>query len=213
MLKIAHERNGRFIRVPEHVKALFRQDEAFFAEEDRDNFDYVYRTRDLVNLAGRKYDGKRNLIKNFKKTNEYSYYKIHSGNSAECLEFEEAWCSIKDCDHIEGLNNEKEAIKDMVKHFSEFNLISGAIKIKEKIKAIAIAEKLNDNTMVMHVLKGEANMKGLYQTMLNEFLSREGSPFEYINMEQDLGIGGIRKAKLSYYPCKMIKKYIMDFKK
>ncbi len=73
--------------------------------------------------------------------------------------------------------------------------------------ALAIAEQLNLQTLVLHVLKADPNMPGLYQVMLNEFLARKGRPFTYVNMEQDLGVEGLRKAKLSYYPAFMVKKF------
>lgn len=198
---------GIFIRIPEIAKPLFDNNPRFKIELDMDNSDYLYRTADLIALAGEKYDGKRNLIKKFKSMHEYEYIKLMARNASECLEFQERWCSIKDCDSVEGLNNERRAIREMVKNFLSFGLIAGAIKVEGKICAVAISQKLNNSTLVMHALKADPNMAGLYQVINNEFLTREGSNFEYVNMEQDLGIEGLRKAKLSYHPTQMIKKY------
>ena len=39
------------------------------------------------------------------------------------------------------------------------------------------------------------------------------SGFEFVNREEDMGIEGMRKAKLSYHPCMMIKKYVAEAKK
>jgi hypothetical protein len=50
-------------------------------------------------------------------------------------------------------------------------------------------------------------MAGLYQLMHNEFLAREAANFEYVNMEEDLGLEGLRKAKSSYHPVNLVKKY------
>lgn len=198
---------GVFIRVPEAVKLLFENDTRFKIDLDMDNSDYLFKTADLAALAGRKYDGKRNLIKKFKSRYKYEYSELKAENAAECLEFEEEWCSIKDCASVEGLDNERRAFREMFKNFSFFELVAGAIKVEGKISAVAIGEDLNPNTLVMHILKANPKIEGLYQVINNEFLSRQAGNFEYVNLEQDLGVEGLRKSKLSYHPVKMVRKY------
>jgi len=95
----------------------------------------------------------------------------------------------------------------MVENFSIFGLISGAIMVKKAVCAVCLAQKLSPATLVMHVLKADPNIAGLYQTAMREFLSHEAGNFQYVNLEQDLGIEGLRKAKLSYHPCAMVNKY------
>lgn len=211
MEQILNEKNSIFFRLPEDVAAYFLNDSHFTLELDRDNSDYLFRTQDLVKLQGKKYDGKRNLIKKFKSAYKYEYLRLDASNIKECLDFEEKWCSVKDCDGVEGLNNERQAIREMVGNCSDFALAAGAIKVEGKICALAISEKLNKNTLVMHVLKAGPNMPGLYQTITNEFLAAEAKDFEYVNFEQDLGVPGLRKAKLSYNPIKLINKYTLRF--
>jgi hypothetical protein len=198
---------GTFMRVPEITKSSFDCDTRFKIELDRDNLDYLFKTNDLVLLPGAKYDGKRNLIKKFQSMHKYEYVKLNAVNANRCLEFEEAWCSIKNCDSIEGLDNERSAIREMVKNFSILDLVGGAIEVEGKIYAVAVGQKLNDNTLVVHILKADPNVTGLYQVINNEFLKQEGANFTYVNLEQDLGIEGLRKAKLSYHPADIVKKY------
>ena len=208
--KILKDSGGIFFRLPEETRALFAEDKRFRIEPDRDSGDYLYSASDLTNLPGKKYDGKRNLIKRFKSERAYEYITLNAGNVALCLDFEEAWCSLKNCDKVDGLSKERLAIKDMVENFPLFGLIGGAIQVNGVISAVALAQKLNPDTMVIHILKADSTIAGLYQTMLQEFISREGSSFRYVNMEQDLGIEGLRKAKLSYHPCSMVNKYALS---
>ena len=223
--RVLKEQPGIFIRVPEAVKILFDNDPEVAVELDRDNSDYLFKMNDLVSLEGRKYDGKRNLIKKFRQEHEYRFIAFNASDVSRCLDFEEKWCSIKDCDSVEGLDNERRAIKDMVSNFSEFKLIAGAIEINpvryqrlsngvnSAILALAIGERLNLDTLVMHVLKADPNMPGLYQVMMHEFLEKSCGVFEYVNLEQDLGIEGLRKSKESYHPVRMINKYTIGPKK
>lgn len=205
--KISKDTGKSFARMPESIAEIFKADNLFKVEFDRDNSDYLYKVEDLGLLKGRKYDAKRNFIKKFKSAYEYEYIKLNETNACECLDFEERWCLVKNCDKVEGLSKERQAIREMLNNFREFNLIGAAIKVKKSICALAIAEKLNSNTIVMHVLKADPNMQGLYQVMLNDFLLNEAKSFTYVNLEQDLGVEGLRISKLSYHPCEIVKKY------
>ena len=207
--QILDNSGGSFIRLPEGTKALFNGDDKFKIEPDPDNSDYLFKTEDLINLPGKKYDGKRNLIRKFRSAYDYEYVALNASNAESVLEFEDAWCSIKDCDNVTGLYNERDALRDIIANFSNFKLTGGAIKVEGMIRAVAIGERLNKDTGVMHILKADPNVTGLYQVIMNEFLSGEGSGFKFINLEQDLGIEGLRKSKLSYHPVEMVRKYTL----
>ncbi len=207
--KILNDIGGSFIRLPDQTKALFDGDKSFSIAPDPDNADYLFKTADLVKLAGKKYDGKRNLIKKFRSEHNYEYITLNASNAEETFDFEDAWCSIKDCDSVEGLYNEREALREIIANFSNFKLMGGAIKFEGMIRAVAIGERLNSNTMVMHILKADPNITGLYQISMNEFLSAAASGFEFVNLEQDLGVEGLRKSKFSYHPAEMVKKYTL----
>ena len=207
---ILNDSKASFIRIPEGTVGSFRGDAGFEIKEDMDNSDYLYRTEDLIRLKGGKYDGKRNLIKKFRLNNTYEYVSMNTGNAGECLMFEDKWCTIRNCDRTEGLSNERRAIGEMVGNYSDFELIGGMIRIQGNICAVALAQRLNLDTLVMHVLKADPNIDGLYQVMLQEFLAHEGANFNYVNLEQDLGIEGLRKSKQSYHPVEMVKKYILN---
>lgn len=210
--RVLEDTKGAFIRIPEDAAGFFEKSNRFRVEEDINNWDYLYLSSDLIDLSGRKYDGKRNLIKKFKSEYDYAYMDIKAHDAALILEFEEAWCAIKDCDHVEGLNNEREVIRQIIAHFADFGLKAGVIKVKGKIRAVAIAEALNTDTLVIHILKADPAMAGLYQVMLNDFLRAHAKAYKYVNLEQDLGIAGLRASKQSYHPVKMIKKYTISLK-
>jgi hypothetical protein len=210
MKRILKAKKSIFFRVPEVVKSLFENSPLYQFEFDADNSDYLFRASDLIGLPGKKYDGKRNLIKKFKTFFNYEYVKLDSSHVGECFQFEEEWCSIKHCDSVEGLFRERQAIREMLVHCAEFDLTAGAIRVEGKICALAVAQRLNRDTLVLHVLKANPALAGLYQVICNEFLAKEAREYEFVNMEQDLGVEGLRKSKLSYHPIEMIKKYTVS---
>lgn len=209
IIRVCSESYGEFIRMPQASIKVFENNSSFILTQDRDNYDYLYRREELATLPGRRFDGKRNLIKKFKSSYAFEYMALSADNIHECLQFEERWCTIKDCDSVEGLRNERAALREMADNFAEFDLKGAALTIDGKASAVAIGQRLNKDTMVMHILKADPNIPGLYQAMLNEFLLRDASGFEYINLEQDLGIEGLRKSKLSYHPFSLVQKYTL----
>lgn len=197
-----------FFNLPKDMAKKISGEKKFLVESDRDNWDYLYKMKDLIELKGSHYSSKRNFIKRFKSENEYEYLALPSEKlSGACRELENVWCEAKSCDTDPGLNAERQAFYEMVERLLSFKLICGAIRINDRVCAAVIAERLNKDTMVVHVLKALSDITGLYQVMLNEFLSRNAKGFEYVNLEEDLGVQGLRKFKESYQPCKMVEKY------
>lgn len=210
--RILEDSRGVCIRVPEELCAFCASAGRFECLLDEDNSDYVFSCLDLVNLPGRKYDGKRNLIKKFKSENAYQYEALQPSTVKECLSFQEFWCVIRECDTVESLANERKAITEMLEHFRALNLKGGVIRIKGEIHALALAEPLKPDTLVMHVLKANPRVAGLYQTITQEFLSHHCAGFTFVNFEQDLGVRGLRQGKRSYHPIHMVKKYTVRLK-
>jgi len=210
MLSLLLDTGATFIRIPETMKSLLESDSRFRIELDLPNSDYLFLIKDLAALSGQKYDGKRNQIKKFKKNYSFDYILFNTENIQECLSFEKNWCEIKGCDLVEGLREERQAIHEMIDHFEYLELFGGGIKVNDRLCAMAIADKLSEDTLVLRVLKADPNYPGLYQTMCNEFFIRQARGFTYANFEQDLGIAGLRKAKLSYQPIQMINKYTVS---
>jgi len=193
------------VRIPDKNKAeLTAADLAL--TPDRDNADYVYRVKDLAELAGRRYAKKRNHIKRCLKSHTCEYLPITPELIAECEAMQESWCHHRDCGRNPGLCNEANAIAEAFAHFDEFGLIGGAIRIDGKIQAYAMAEKLHPGTAVWHFEKAMGDIPGLGQ-LINQWFSKYSlSGFQYVNREQDLGIPGIRQAKESYYPHHLVAK-------
>jgi hypothetical protein len=210
MLRVLDEVPEPFIRVHEKTAVLLEQTPGVKVAQDRDNFDYLYRTVDLTLLAGRKYDGKRNQIRKFKSSQAYVYMALDQARARECLDFEEEWCQERSCDKDQGLEHERQAIRDMLENFERFSLSGGAIRVDGKMVALALAEALNPQTLVMHVMKAMPDLPGLYQVMYQEFLQSVAADYPFVNAEQDLGIPGLRQSKESYHPFQLIPKFVLE---
>jgi len=174
-------------------------------EEDYNNYDYVYLSKDLIKLEGRAYHSKRNHINQFIKSYEYQYESINENNIEECMIAEMEWAANRRDDP--DLLHEKEAIMEALRNFDALQLKGGALRIDNKIQAFSLGELLNPDMAVIHIEKANINYKGCYAMINQQFAEHEWSQVTYINREEDMGIPGLRKAKESYHPVKMIKKF------
>lgn len=182
--------------------------------DDRPNYDYIYLTQDLIDLKGRAYHGKKNHLNYFKKTYEYEYVELTSAMADEAMEFIAEFNARKDVpEHeMEMLKMEEEAMRDVFVNLEAVGYSAGAIRIGGKIEALAVGGQLGRNIITEHVEKANAEFRGLYQAINNEFCKHVASRAKYINREEDMGLPNLRKAKLSYRPCKLLEKYIGVFR-
>jgi hypothetical protein len=184
----------------------------FILEDDRDSADYVYLTKDLIELKGKKYDGKRNLIKQFKKDFQFEYVDITGGMIPECVEFQKKWCNTHNCICTCSLAEENTTVLELLNNFAGLDVFGAAIRINGVMEAFTVAGELNPQTAVIHIEKANPALKGIYQTINQMFCERRLNKYEFVNREQDMGIAGLRKAKLSYQPSHMVNKKIMRLK-
>ncbi|MGC9521111.1 MAG: DUF2156 domain-containing protein [Anaerolineae bacterium] len=184
-----------------------REQAGFTVEEVRDHFDYVYLTEDLAELSGRKYSAKRNHINQFTRYYRSEYRPVTSELVDECLALAEIWCEQRLCEEDLSLQHELSGIEDVLNNFERLELDGGAILIRGRVQAFALGELLNEETAVVHIEKANPEFKGIYPTMTKLYAQRWQDETRYINLEQDLGEPGLRRAKESYYPDHLAKKH------
>ena len=179
----------------------------------RDDADYIYETKKLMTLAGKKLHGKRNHINKFKQNYPgWSYESLNKENMEECLEMAEEWkrrnlCGEKDAKHAEFC-----VTRRAIKNFEQLNLKGGIIRADGKIVAFTLGEELNKDMLVIHIEKAYADIQGAYPMINQQFLLHEAEGYQYVNREEDAGAEGLRKAKMSYYPVFLQEKGILTIK-
>jgi hypothetical protein len=176
-------------------------------EPTRDHFDYVYRSEDLIQLAGRKYHSKRNHINNFLNTHTFTYAPLSDEFAKTCLELTESWCEWRRCEEDMNLLDEWEAVRQALNHLGALKIEGGVILIENKVEAFALGELLNEKTAVVHIEKANSEIPELYAVINQKFCEKLWRNVCYVNREQDLGKPGLRQAKLSYFPDHLVEKF------
>jgi len=204
-------RHFEVLRVPEKHLLSFETAE-WRIKENRAQFDYIYRTETLTQLPGRHLDGKRGFVRKFTGSYPHRYEVYHSGLKDACLELAENWVAARSPED-EALLAEYDAIRELLSHNDVLHTRGGVLMSGERAVAFAFGEALNDDTFVVHFEKADTSFQGSYQAINFLFIKEEArEKYAFVNREQDLGIPGLRKAKKSYQPIKMEKKYTAHWK-
>ena len=176
-----------------------------FTFSKMENFDdYVYSWDKLANLTGKKLHSKRNHINNFYKLYQSEFSKITPEDKDLIISTYDRW--FKETDD-KFLLQEKEGIKDLLENYDKLGLVGGKLMVSGNLVAFSIGERLNDDTAVVHIEKADTNYKGAYTVINQQFAKNCLYGFTYINREEDMGLEGLRKAKMSYQPDFMVEKY------
>ena len=201
------EKNPRIERADERTVSEIEGVQGIIIEPTRDHFDYVYLREDLVNLAGNKYRSKRNHINQLLRTYSYQYSDLAPDHIQDCIELQEKWCILRRCEDDMNLLGEWDAVKEILSSYESLDVQGGVVTIENKVMAFTIGQMLNDDTAVVHIEKADPEIPGLYPVINQQFCENNWKDVRFINREQDLGMPGLREAKLSYYPDHMVKKF------
>ncbi len=192
----------------EELEAMFPN--KFEFKPNRDADDYVYDINDLADLKGKKYHGKRNHLNRFYAAHPYFIAEpINDGNIDAVKYMVEKWFSHRQVPEGDSFTLEKEALEKAFNFYKELELETLVIKENDEILAFTMASRICDNMFDVHFEKALIDLEGGYTAINCEFAKYIRSKYpevEYLNREEDMGLEGLRKAKLSYRPHHMIEK-------
>lgn len=185
---------------------------AFEITERRDKFEYIYHTKELIELSGRKFHKKKNHLNRFYlQYPNATFEPISAINLAELKAINDKWyaksCEDKARANDKGLYFEHLGINDALNHFDSLHLSGGLLRNEGEIIAFSFGEMLDSTMALIHIEKANIAYSGAYQAINQALLKHNFSTSLYANREEDLGIEGLRKAKLSYQPAFLLEKY------
>jgi hypothetical protein len=154
----------------EDIARLGLGEPSFVMAPDRDQWDYVYLVRDLTELKGNRYHGKRNHVEQFASRHPFRYLPLTPELVPQCRELQDRWCDEKHCDLVSTLRAEGRAVKEVLEHLETLGVTGGCIEVEGKIEAFTLGELLNPETVVIHIEKANAAFHGLYQVINQQFL-------------------------------------------
>ncbi len=176
-------------------------------------WDYVYAQESLATLKGKKLHGKRNHINKFNTLYpEYEYKKIDPTMIDDCIRLYDQWIEEKDGEVDQGLIEERASVLLALENMEDLNLVGGAIYIENRLVAFTMGERLTKDMQLIHIEKADYMIEGIFPMINQQYVLHECSEVEWVNREEDMGLEGMRKAKHSYNPARMVEKYMFGLR-
>lgn len=183
-------------------------DQVQFDSNDAD-YDYIYRTEDLANLIGNAYHSKKNHINAFSRKYDWQYEPLSNANVEEVKALSYEWCREKGDCQSESLASERCGIHRLLQHREQLSVIGGLIRVEGKAVAFTLGSPINESVFDVHVEKALSQYSGAYAVINREF-AKTLTVYPYLNRENDMGVPGLRRAKESYHPAILLKKYTCE---
>lgn len=173
----------------------------FAYDDDRSLSDYIYLAEDLRTLTGRRYQPKRNHLNRFQAAYNYRYEPLTPACFDECLALEEEWRAQRQSPtDSASMRHERRALELAFRHWEELDLRGGVIRVDDRLAAFTYGSAITYDTFDCHVEKADTRYEGIFTAINRLFVEQLPATFTYLNREEDMGLEGLRRSKLSYYP-------------
>lgn len=185
---------------------------AFRIYTDRNNYDYIYRIDDLADLKGRKFQKKRNHVNRFESEHpDCQILPLDETTRVAAFGLLRRWYALRaTTDPLGDYHLEQLALERAFAFYAQLQLEGIVLMENGEAIAFAIGSRLNADTFDIHFEKAREDVDGAYAAINRAFARhlREKYPeIRWLNREDDLGIEGLRKAKLSYNPDHLVEKF------
>lgn len=182
----------------------------------RDHFDYIYEVGALAELKGKKHDGKRNQIRKFIKNQpDFQFVRMEPQHRDQALALFERWAQERQNGNGEsslshfGEECQRLALGRAFDGYHDLGLVGGAIFVGGRMEGFLLGSEGNPGLGIAHFQYAASAMPGIYQLLLQKSCQEVFNNYPLLNIEEDLGIPGLRKTKLAYQPLRLEKKYLI----
>lgn len=188
-------------------QAALLDETKFLTASSRNDYDYIYNSDDLKYLRGKAFHSKRNFVTRFENTYNYTVSDYTPEDYDGLMALYEIW---KDESSHSTLEVEKKAVERAFKYHKQLDLRIAVIKVDGKYAGFSVSS-IECNGIVHTIFeKGLTEYVGIYQA-INKFAAQRYFPDgTFVNRQEDMGIEGLRRAKLSYNPVILYEKHFAE---
>ncbi|MCR5195160.1 MAG: phosphatidylglycerol lysyltransferase domain-containing protein [Pseudobutyrivibrio sp.] len=195
----------------EAIDILSLPEEEFEITEERDLFDYIYESDKLKSYPGRKYHKKKNHLNAFRKSyaGRYEFKMLGTDDCKLISDFLEKWRKDKtETSMSKYIDYEISGIEKIMKWQNVIDFKIGGLFIDNNLEAFSIGKYYETEDVVyVPVEKANSQFRGIYAYICSKFLREAFPEASRVNREDDMGLEGLRQAKLSLNPIELVEKY------
>lgn len=203
----------KFLSLTQKYAEFLREEfpDRFTIEEDRDLAEYVYRTESMSTFTGGELRKRRKEVNHFWRLfgERAAVTRIVPGDFADILAFEQRWLEISKENHdMAALERESRMIQKQLAHYEQLRLSGIVLRIDGVVKGFGYGVKLSDEYYDAVIEKGDREVPHIYKVLRQESVKQCAMDCTYVNVEEDVGVPGLRALKYAYKPEFLIHKYI-----
>lgn len=188
------------------------QGKGFVCENIRAHAEYLYLAEALITLKGKKYNSKRNFINRF--PSPYAFREYQPQDFDAVMELFADWQENKIQHEVEDMDKqiitrewEREVILSVLGNMQMYNCFADVLVVDNKIAGFCLGEVLPTNVGAIYFQKADIAYRGIYPLIDNLFIKKRFADVQFVNKQEDMGLEGLRKSKLSYHPYMLVERW------
>ena len=172
--------------------------------------DYLYRTEDMQNFAGRRYSGQRNHIRHFRTLFPGAVFRpLTEADRGRVEAFWDEFSADFDAHRGRSAADELRMARAFFSAYTLPWLCAGGMELDGKLIGLSLGE-LCGSTLMVHIEKALPQYEGLYPAIVQGFAGLFGGEALWFNRQDDAASRGLRTSKLQYQPASLVKKYRVE---
>lgn len=195
--------------VPQLMTIQAVQKDLYF---ERNDYEYVYRVDKLAHYSESSLRRKREMCRYFESRYSYEFLPYATEDYERLMPLLQRWYQEADVEEDLILSAEWKGIRNILENFEAFDCQGYMVVVQGMVIGFIIAEPLNSTSLVVHFEKGDRQYKGVYDIMIRDLCRLYAHTYETINLEEDMGLAGLRMAKSLYKPDDMVKKGLIIYR-
>lgn len=213
----ARERNIplRFSTVPEEYveKLITAVGREASVDPDSTEPDYLYPIENFLSYPGKALHAHRNHVNRFLRENpDHAYAPLSAENREAAIAFLRRHHAEMDKGNA---MSEEDLIRseELLRLFDKLGVSGGVLTVNGEVAGLTVGEAIGD-TLHVSVEKALTDYHGAFQFLAMSYAEQmkdEHPELLFINRQDDTGDEGLRQSKLSYKPCRLLKKCSLDF--
>lgn len=208
-----HHAVQRLQLIPEEVAMTLRASNNLKITEDFDNHDYVISTSKVSARSGMQFEYVRYACNRFERKygDHITFGALDIENNQTQHEMMAVFLARELGKPINDHTAEMIALERLFANAKHYGLAAFGLSHMRKLVGFIIFEPLSNSWALGHFWKADVEYVGIYPYLMAQASCQlKAKGYEYLNIEQDLGLVGLRQAKRHFRPVAMLKKYIVS---
>ena len=177
--------------------------------------DYVYRTTDLVTLAGDRYKAQRAAVNQFRRLGHVRMEPYCLDQRDACLRLLHDWAEQKRARGLDEparhmLEDSMPAHRQALTYFEELGLRGSVVRVGEAIRGYTFGYDRSPKVFCILLEVADRSIHGLAQFLFQKTCEEaQQRNVEYVNALDDSGLADLAKTKQAYHPVELVASYVV----